>query len=175
MAESTWGHAWRKTKEAQRGLPFAWGGEAVLAVAGGTWLTAVASTNATTAELVGRAVGGGLSGLATVVLAILAFHFIRAPYRQRDKARQELQECLEEPEEPFTHLVSWARHTDEGGLPIVIVKNMEPHYDGTGDLIIPTGTVGITIRISAAIPVAVREANLRPLPDDDEYRPLEGV
>lgn len=33
-------------------------------------------------------VGGGLIGLLTVVAAVLAFNFVRAPYRQRDEARE---------------------------------------------------------------------------------------
>ena len=71
---------------AQRTLRFkVW--EAVLAVAGAAWLTAIAPDNASSAEQVGRAVGGGLIGLITAVLVALLFNFIRAPYRQRNEAR----------------------------------------------------------------------------------------
>lgn len=75
------------TYAAQRTLRFMWAGEGVLAVAGGAWLKAITPDTAPLAEQVGWAVGGGLIGLTKAVIVIFLFHFIRAPYRQRNEAR----------------------------------------------------------------------------------------
>ncbi len=90
-SESAPKRAIKDTVAAQRTALFMWGGEGVLAVAGGTWLTVIAPQTASVAEQVGRAVGGGLIGLLVAFLAICVFNFTRAPYLQRNEARALLQ------------------------------------------------------------------------------------
>lgn len=67
------------TISAQKSVRFMWGGEGVLAVAGGAWLAAYAPIDAPTIEIVARSVFGGLIGLATALLAIFLWNLIRAP------------------------------------------------------------------------------------------------
>ncbi len=62
----------------------------MLAVGGGAWVVAIAPATAPPAEVVGRAVGGGLAGLLVAFLIILLWHPFRAPYIQRDEARRAL-------------------------------------------------------------------------------------
>lgn len=64
-----------------------WGGEGVLAAAGGAWFTAVASDTVSVAEQMGRAIGGGLLGLITAVFVIFLLNLLLAPYQQRNEAR----------------------------------------------------------------------------------------
>jgi hypothetical protein len=64
-----------------------WGGEGVLAVAGGAWLVQIAPSGASTLEMVARSVIGGLGGLVTAILIIFGWNLLRAPYRQRNEAR----------------------------------------------------------------------------------------
>ena len=88
LSEPSWKRAYKDTVAAQRSLIFMWVGQAVLATAGGAWLIAIAPTTASVAEQVGRAVGGGLAGLFTAVVIMLVFNFFRAPYQQRNEARE---------------------------------------------------------------------------------------
>jgi hypothetical protein len=60
FSESTIRRALRDTVSAQKTLFFTWVGDAMLAVAGGAWLAAIAPETASIAEQVGRVVGGGL-------------------------------------------------------------------------------------------------------------------
>ena len=92
LNQSTWRRATKDTITAQRTVRFMWGGEGVLAVAGGTWLTQLAPPYAPTSELVIRAVIGGLGGLVVAVIMIFAFNLFVAPYKQRNEARQLLSE-----------------------------------------------------------------------------------
>ena len=75
------------TVSAQKTARFMWGGEGVLAVAGGTWLAQIAPIGAPTSEIVGRSVVGGLGGLLTAILIIFVWNLFRAPYKQRNEAR----------------------------------------------------------------------------------------
>ncbi len=75
------------TVSAQKSARFMWGGEGVLAVAGGAWLQAIAPVDTTTLEIIARSVVGGLIGLSSAILLILAWNLIRAPYKQRNEAR----------------------------------------------------------------------------------------
>lgn len=88
------------TLSAQRSAKFMWGGEGVLAVAGGTWLTQIAPIGASVPDVVLRAVIGGLGGLITAMLTIFAWNLLRAPYRQRNEARQRIEELETESENP---------------------------------------------------------------------------
>jgi len=63
LNESAFSRALGDTIGAQRTLRFMWGGEGVLAVAGGAWLSALAPQNASIMEIVVRAVVGGLRGI----------------------------------------------------------------------------------------------------------------
>jgi len=63
-----------------------WGGEGMLAVAGGAWLAQIAPPYAPTLEIVGRSVIGGLGGLIVAIFIIFVWNFIRAPYKQRNEA-----------------------------------------------------------------------------------------
>ena len=73
-----------------------WGGEGMLAVAGGTWLAQVAPMGASTTEIVLRSVIGGLGGLIVAVLVIFGWNLFRAPYKQRNEAREKISK-LERP------------------------------------------------------------------------------
>jgi hypothetical protein len=75
------------TISAQKSTKFMWGGEGVLAVAGGAWLAHIAPLGASTLEIVARSVIGGLGGLVTAILIIFGWNLLRAPYRQRNEAR----------------------------------------------------------------------------------------
>jgi hypothetical protein len=88
--QSSWGRAKQDTISAQKTARFIWVGQAVLAVAGGTWLAQIAPLGASTAEIAGRSVIGGLCGLFVAVILIFAWNLFRAPYRQRDEARKKL-------------------------------------------------------------------------------------
>lgn len=88
LSQSAPKRALNDTVEAQRTARFMWSGEAVLAVAGGTWLVNIASVDASTGEIVIRSVFGGLGGLATAFFVILVWNFFRAPYKQRNQARE---------------------------------------------------------------------------------------
>ena len=79
------------TFAAQRTTRFMWGGEGVLAVAGGAWLTALAPSSASVAEQIIRAVIGGMGGLLAAIIVILAWNLAIAPYRQRNEARELIQ------------------------------------------------------------------------------------
>ncbi|OGO22297.1 MAG: hypothetical protein A2144_00445 [Chloroflexi bacterium RBG_16_50_9] len=96
LKQSSWGRAKRDTISAQKTVRFMWGGEGVLAVAGGTWLAQIAPLGATTLEIVGRSVIGGLGGLLTAILIIFAWNLFRAPYKQRNEARLRNQTLEEE-------------------------------------------------------------------------------
>ncbi len=61
-----------------------------MAVAGGTWLTLIAGTNASVLEKVGRSVGGGIAGLVITLIVIFIWYLFRASYKQRDEARKEV-------------------------------------------------------------------------------------
>jgi len=80
------------TISAQKSTKFMWGGEGVLAVAGGAWLAQIAPLGASTLEIVARSVIGGLGGLVTAILIIFGWNLFRAPYRQRNEARTLLAE-----------------------------------------------------------------------------------
>jgi hypothetical protein len=75
------------TVSAQKSTKFMWGGEGVLAAAGGAWLAHVAPLGASTLEIVARSVIGGLGGLVAAILIIFGWNLFRAPYRQRNEAR----------------------------------------------------------------------------------------
>ena len=90
--QSSWKRATKDTATAQRTAWFVWGGEGVLAVAGGMWLALVAPPNATNAELIIRTVIGGVGGLAVAVILIFAFNLLATPYKQRNEARHLLSE-----------------------------------------------------------------------------------
>lgn len=92
LNQSTWRRAAKDTISAQRTARFMWGGEGVLAVAGGIWFAQLAPINAPVVEIIWRSVVGGLGGLAIAVLIIFAWNLFRAPYKQRNKARQIIKE-----------------------------------------------------------------------------------
>ncbi len=92
LKQSSWGRARQDTVSSQRTARFMWGGEGVLAVAGGSWLVQIAPSSATTIEIVGRSVISGLGGLITAILIVFAWNVYRAPYKQRDEARANLLE-----------------------------------------------------------------------------------
>lgn len=95
--QSSWGRAYQNTISAQKTARFMWGGEGVLAVAGGTWLAQVAPTGATTVEIVSRSVIGGLGGLLTAIFIIFFWNLFRAPYKQRNDARLALHKLAQTP------------------------------------------------------------------------------
>ena len=88
--QSSWGRAKQDTITAQTTAWFMWGGEGVLAVAGGAWLAQIAPLGASTLEIVLRSVIGGLGGLCVAVIAIFAWNLSRASYRQRNEAYAEI-------------------------------------------------------------------------------------
>ena len=90
LSESAIRRAAKDTISAQKTARFMWGGEGVLAVAGGTWLATMAPAGVSTLEIVARSVIGGLGGLITAMLRIFISQFIRAPYKQRNEAREAL-------------------------------------------------------------------------------------
>lgn len=87
LKQSVFSRAKQETYKAQKTAKFMWGGEGALAVTGGTWLTKIASDSANTLEMIGRAVGGSLSGLLAAILAIFIWNLFTAPYKQRNEAR----------------------------------------------------------------------------------------
>lgn len=95
-AQSSWGRAKQDTVAAQKTARFMWGGESVLAVAGGTWLAQIAPIGAPTFEIVARSVIGGLGGLFTAAVMIFAWNLFRAPYRQRNEGRAKVAQLLQE-------------------------------------------------------------------------------
>lgn len=74
-----------------------WGGEGVLAVAGGAWLAKIAPMGASTVEIVLRYVIGGLGGLLTATVIIFLYNLFRAPYKQRNEARRALEKLSQTP------------------------------------------------------------------------------
>lgn len=94
MKESVPRRAWNDTIVAQKTIRFTWLGDIVLVTAGVALLTTFAPSGVSNWEPVARAVGGGLLGLAAAVGILFLYNFIRAPYRQRDEARRELQNAL---------------------------------------------------------------------------------
>ena len=99
MQKSVWRRAFRDTCTAQKTVRFMWGGEGVLAAAGGAWLTAITPDNASVAELVLRAVLGGLGGLLVAILIIFSWQLFRAPYKQRNEACRVIQDLQKEKSE----------------------------------------------------------------------------
>lgn len=87
LGQSSWSRAKQDTISAQKTARFMWGGEGVLAVGGGAWLAQIAPLGASTLEIVGRSVIGGLGGLLTAVFLIFVWNLFRAPYKQRNEAR----------------------------------------------------------------------------------------
>jgi len=88
--QSAFGRAISDTVMSQRSAKFMWGGEGVLAVAGGAWLVQIAPIGVTTAEIIIRSIVGGLGGLVTAFVIVLAWNLLRAPYKQRNEARAAL-------------------------------------------------------------------------------------
>lgn len=87
MTESAPRRAFNDSVAALKTVWFGVAAELVLAVAGGTWLVTTAPETASPRELVVRAVLGGLIGFCIAVIVVYSFHFLRAPYRQREEAR----------------------------------------------------------------------------------------
>lgn len=85
--QSAFSRAIIDTGSAQKSAKFMWGGEGVLAVAGGTWLAQIAPSGASILEIVVRSVLGGLGSLSIGILVIFAWYLFRAPYKQRNEAR----------------------------------------------------------------------------------------
>lgn len=81
--------AFNDTISVQKSARFMWGGEGVLVVAGGAWLQAIAPTTASALEIVVRSVLGGLIGLVTAFLIVLAYNIISTPYKQRNEVLTE--------------------------------------------------------------------------------------
>ena len=90
LNQSSWSRAKQNTISVQKTARFMWGGEGVLAVAGGTWLAQIAPVGASTLEIVLRSVIGGLGGLVIAIVLIWGFNLFLAPYKQRNEARREL-------------------------------------------------------------------------------------
>lgn len=86
LNQSSWRRAKQDTISAQKTARFMWGGESVLAVAGGTWLAQIAPTGAPTLEIVVRSVIGVLGGLVITILLIFIWNLFRAPYRHLNEA-----------------------------------------------------------------------------------------
>ena len=95
-SESAARRAIRDTLSKQKTARFMWGGEGVLAVAGGAWLTSSAVANAPTWEMVLRAVVGGLGGLFVAVLCVFIYNIVLTPYKQRNEARERLNKLEDE-------------------------------------------------------------------------------
>lgn len=95
LNQSSWGRARQDTISAQKTTRFMWGGEGVLAVAGGAWLAQIAPLGAPTLEIVVRSVIGGLGGLLTAILIIFVWNLFRAPSKQRDEARNMVEQQRE--------------------------------------------------------------------------------
>ncbi len=89
--ESAFRRAIKDTISAQKSVRFMWGGEGVLAVAGGAWLAACAPTGAPVAEFVWRSVAGGLIGLVVAFIVIFLICWITAPYNICRDAKNKLQ------------------------------------------------------------------------------------
>lgn len=87
LSEKAIRRAYSDTVSAQKTARFMWGGEAVLATGGGAWLVAIAPEGISDFEQIVRAIIGGLIGLVAALLLILIWNLFRAPYRQRNEAR----------------------------------------------------------------------------------------
>ncbi|MDP3879955.1 MAG: hypothetical protein Q8Q07_06610 [Dehalococcoidales bacterium] len=87
LKETAFQRAKKDTIEAQKTAKFMWGGEGVLAVAGGAWFQSLAPAGAFAWEVVWRSVIGGLIGLSVAILFIYGWNLFRAPYWQRNEAR----------------------------------------------------------------------------------------
>lgn len=103
------------TISAQKSVRFMCGGEGVLAVAGGAWLTACVPIDASIIEIVIRSVIGGLIGLVVAIILIFIFNWLLAPYRI----------CKDEKDELNTKLCSVKQRTqilEDERIPRIEVK-----------------------------------------------------
>jgi hypothetical protein len=98
LSESAIRRAAKDTISAQKTARFMWGGEGVLAVAGGTWLATMAPAGVSTLQIVARSVIGGLGGLFIAMLIIFIWQFIRAPYKQRNEVRNMIRQLSMPPD-----------------------------------------------------------------------------
>jgi len=115
--QSSWRRAFRDTLKAQQSPRFTWGGQAVVATALGAFATAIAKQDAPVAEVVARAVIGGIIGLASTVILIFLLQWVfLVPRKQRNEARRKVIELEAEKDE--SKLVDIFFKTTSVGLPL---------------------------------------------------------